>query len=96
MPHESDTPAFIETDVWETRPGGSRRWVRTKTIAEVFDEIRAAVGDAPAGAEEYLSIPPWVEADRPWPDGRIVAFAVTGASEGHYVHVEVLSDRPSQ
>ena len=97
MSHEIESgpaggaPVHVETEVWEPLPDGHCRLVRVKTVTEVFAEIRAVVGDRPEGAEEYLSVPIWIERDQEWPSGRIVVFAVTGASEGHYLHVEVLS-----
>lgn len=84
----------VETEVWEPdadRPGFLRR-VRTKTVDEVFTELRAALGDTEdiPGCEEYLSVLSTVPAHQQWPDGRIVVFPVTGGSEGRYVHVAVI------
>jgi hypothetical protein len=85
-------PARIDTQVWEKRPDGYLYPIRVKTVHEVLAEIRAAVGPDPAGAEEYLMASNWVPNEQPWPTGRIAVFVVTGDSEGHYLHVEVLSD----
>jgi hypothetical protein len=85
-----ERPLPIQTQVWEPGPDGHWHRVRIKTVAEVFTEIRDALGPAPAGAEEGLDMAPWIPNDLAWPPGRIAVFAVTGDSEGHYVHVEVL------
>lgn len=85
------TDPAIETTIW--RPDPERLGIslvdRVRTVREVYDDLRAAVGEYPKGAEEYLSLmPQWLD-DEPWPQGRIVVFAVNGSSEGDYVHVEV-------
>lgn len=103
----TDTATVVETEVWEpdtARPGYSKR-VRVKTIREVFEEVRAAIATpveySPGcgifwewgeGCNEYMNVPSWVDDTREWPKGRLVVFAVTGGSEGHYVHVEVQDD----
>ncbi len=86
-------PDYIDTEGWERGPDGLLHRTRIKTVLEVFAEIRAVVGPEPRGAEEGLSVAPWIPADHTWPPGRIVVLAVTGGSEGHYVHVEILADR---
>ncbi len=85
-------PPHVETEVWESGPDGYLHRIRVKTVAEVFAEIRTVVGAEPPGAEEGLHVAPWIPADHKWPSGQIAVFAVTGGSEGHYVHVEVLGD----
>jgi hypothetical protein len=97
MPHEVESEGSrpqttVDTAVWKPGPNGHLIQVRVKSVREVFEEIVAVVGDGPAGAEEYFSIPSTVkDVDREWPAGLVFVFAVTGASEGHYVHVEVLN-----
>jgi len=97
-----DDEATVDTSVWvpDTTPGreGYLKEARRKTIGEVHAELLAVTGrhadglDSPVvdGAAEYFSVTTGVDPDREWPEGRIVAFAVTGGSEGHYVHVEVI------
>jgi hypothetical protein len=85
-------PIHVDTQVWEHGPGGYLRWARSKTVTEVFEEIRAALGPEPPGAEDGLHVAPWIRHDQKWPAGQVAVFAVTGGSEGHYVHVEVLGD----
>lgn len=65
--------------------------VRTKTISEVYEELRAILGEYPDGGEEYFTI---VADDRhkPWPDGRIVSYSANGSSEGDYVHLSVMAE----
>lgn len=87
---------FVEIDVMAPDPDrpGYLRLVRRKTIREVFDEIRAITGDNPTG--EYFGITSVVDdriAAGEWPHGRIAVFAVTGRSEGHYIHADVIDDR---
>lgn len=71
------------------RPGYQLH-VRDRTIGEVYDDLRAVLGEYPAGGEEYFTTIP--AAARSWPHGRIVVFSVTGSSEGDYTHVEVHGD----
>jgi hypothetical protein len=90
----------VETEVWIDDPErpGYLRLIRRKTIAEVYREILALVGKDDGGftvvdgADEYFGIHSGASADREWPQGRIVVFAVAGSSEGHYVRVEVQTD----
>jgi hypothetical protein len=94
----------VDTEVMVTNPaespGGYHTLLRTrtKTVREVHAELVTLLGTEDdgfayvPGAEEYFDIYPAVAADQEWPVGRIVVFAVTGSSEGHYVHVEVLRD----
>lgn len=90
----------IETQVWtrDTRPGREGYLVleRNRTVREVYDDVRAVLGEYPDGGEEYFSIGPGVvrgvydsAGTREWPVGRVVVFSITGSSEGDYVHVEV-------
>ena len=92
------TDPVVDTQVWEPdpdRPGGLQL-VRTKPVGEVFAEIRRIVGQCPPGGEEYFTVAPegaYGRPDRPWPaNTRIACFAVTGANEGHYVHVGAVHD----
>lgn len=80
----------IETQVWEKDEGSIyMKHVRDRTIGEVYDDLRQAVGEYPEGGDEYFSPMPHLASQCKWPTGRIVVFAVTGSSEGDYVHVEV-------
>lgn len=87
------TDPAIETTIW--RPDPERLGIslvdRVRTVREVYDDLRAVVGEYPDGSEEYLSIMPDFRDSQTWPCplGRIAVFAVNGSSEGDYVHVEV-------
>jgi hypothetical protein len=83
----------IETSVWRRDPDrpGNLAHVRQRTVREVYDDLRAVVGECPHGGEDSFS--PYVSRrGRDWPKGRIVVFVVGGANEGDYVHVEVHCD----
>lgn len=86
----------IATQIWEQdpeKPAGYQRLARTKTIGEVYQEIRDVVGEFPEGCNEYFSVSPMLPADTLWPEGRITVYPVTGDSEGHYIHVDVNGSR---
>ena len=80
----------IALQIWKPRPDGSGYLdlERTRTVGEVHDMIRERVGDYPYGGEEYFNVALDTGVDEPWPEGRLVCFAVVGSSEGDYVHVE--------
>lgn len=87
----------VDASVWVADPGrpGFLTAARRRSVDEVYREIVALVGRPEGGltvvdgADEYFSVSPGVAGEREWPEGRIAVFAVTGGSEGHYVHVEV-------
>ena len=85
-----ENPQNVEVYVWDrkVRPGYLTK-VRTKTVGEVYDELRAILGDYPDGGEEYFSVSVSTRPDREWPDGDIVCFSVNGSSEGDYVHCQI-------
>jgi hypothetical protein len=81
----------VETTVWVPNPDkpGYLLPHRRKTIREVCDELRAITGECPEGCTEGFSVPSWTKGDDEWPQGQTVVYAVTGGSEGHWVHVEI-------
>lgn len=83
----------VETQVWEPDPErpGYLKFVRSKTVREVLDEIVDITGPYPAGCSEGLGVYPGVyDADFKWPrEGRLVVFSVNGSSEGDWVHVQM-------
>lgn len=87
----------VDTTVWVEDPErpGRLKFTRRKTVDEVYDEILALAGRTEDGstvvdgADDHFGIYPNVARGRAWPEGRIVVYAVTGGSEGHWVHVEV-------
>lgn len=80
----------VEVYEWkqDTETGYSKK-VKTKTVREVYDELRVILGEFPDGGDEYFMITTAVEGDLEWPSGDIVCFSVNGTSEGDYTHVEV-------
>lgn len=85
-------PERVEVYVWKkNEETGYLDKVRTKTVWEVYEELRAILGQYPDGGEEYFCVPASaaVSDAAEWPDGDIVCFSVNGSSEGDYVHVEV-------
>lgn len=80
----------VETSIFRPDPErpGYLQLVRDRTVGEVLDDLRTALGEYPDGGEEYFSASA-LGADRPWPNGRIVVFSVNGSSEGDYTHLEV-------
>jgi len=62
-----------------------------KTIGEVFRAVHAKLEELDLLPDEDFSLWPLVNENDPWPWGRWVAsFAVTGSSEGHYLHIGVV------
>lgn len=94
----------IEIEVWEPNPDkpGYLRFVRMKTLQEVFDELEARLEADGLLPDEYFSISPdyelmkgnqgkgYDEIEIPERYWRVVCFAVKGTSEGYYVHVGVI------
>lgn len=81
--------AMIQVYEWEPRDDGTLRKVRTKTVWEVYVELREALGAFPDGGEEYFQAVFPIDHRKEWPEGNIVCFSVNGSSEGDYTHVEV-------
>lgn len=94
----------IDIEVWEPNPEkpGYLRFVRMKTIQEVFDELKARLEADGLLPDEYFMVSSEYRlSDRyrgkkldeiPVPEKywRVVCFAVKGTSEGHYIHVGVI------
>lgn len=89
----------IELDVWAPtiKDGvetGYVHYVEGRPLAEIYNELRAVL-DEQDMIDEYFSVASDFkrEAAR-WPNGWrwVACYAVTGGSEGHYVHVDVISD----
>lgn len=86
----------------EPAPGGYHYLMeaRRKTVREVHRELLALVGHRDAGtnilsvdgADEYFDVCMETRGEMAWPVGRIVVYAVTGGSEGYYVHVAVIAN----
>ncbi len=80
----------IEVYEWEKRgDDGYLYKARTKTVGEVYEELREVLGEYPDGGEEYFGLMVNLNGSMEWPEGNIVCFSVNGSSEGDYTHVEV-------
>jgi hypothetical protein len=91
----------IPTELWgqnPERPEGYLRHLGQRSIRDVFDDLTAALGfhegeqDGVPGCDEYWSPQLARGTELDWPKGRIIVYAVTGGSEGHYTHVDVCDD----
>jgi hypothetical protein len=94
----------IETEVWEPNPDkpGYLRFVRMKTISEVYDELKARLKADDLLPDEYFQISSGFRyGDEyggktpnkiPLPKNywQIICFAVRGTSEGYYIHVGLI------
>jgi hypothetical protein len=94
----------IEVEVWEPNPDkpGYLRFVRMKSVQEVYDELKARLKADDLLPDDYFQISSdfrysdeyWGkklnEIPMPQHYWRIIAFAVKGASEGHYIHIGVI------
>jgi len=98
------TTGPVALDIWIKDPDGGPylKKVRNRTRAEIFYDLQARLLALPPDGEdgpvvdEYFS-PGWYgDKDvgaQPIPAWRWVAcYAVTGGSEGHYVHVDLISE----
>ena len=81
--------ARIEIEEYEPVPDkpGYCRVARRKTIKDVHRLLKAELASQ---IDEYFDVFPTLNPEEPFPKGRIACFAVTGANEGHYIHVEVI------
>lgn len=85
--------SYIETEVWtehNIKPGYLQK-VRNKTIKEVYEEVKQFLIEQNIYDDlDYFLISVYRENEE-FPEWRWMAcYAVTGDSEGHYVHVDVL------
>ncbi len=80
----------IELEVWKPNPDkpGYLKLERRRTNGEVFDDLKAALTKAGMMPDEYFSC---LDRGGVIPRYRwITCYAVTGGSEGHYSHIEVI------
>jgi len=91
----------IEIEVWEPNPDkpGYLRFIRMKTVQEVFDELKARLEAEDLVPDEYFQIictefrlHDKKPKDIPFPSDYwyIICFATKGTSEGNMIHVGVL------
>lgn len=93
--------------MWEPDPEkpGYLRFVRMRSVGEVFADLKERLETEGVLPEEYFHVSVALEFkpenrdkkphEIPFPKGwrQIACYAVTGASEGHYIHVAaVMSD----
>ena len=95
---------YIETDIYEPIPEkpGLLRYVGQRTLKEVFQELEQRLkADGLLQEVEYFGICVTVRYSDEWRDGNgegylfpafrwIACYAVTGSSEGHYVHIDAI------
>ena len=63
-----------------------------RSIGEIFQELKKRLEKDRFLPEEYFNIAPWQSAEKEFPQWRWIAcYAVTGCSEGHYIHVDVIA-----
>jgi len=94
-------PEPIEIYVYEPDPEkpGCLRHVRNRTIREVYEDLVSRLKAEDLLPDEYFNISSyevvsWKRGDLEFPRYRAIAcFPVTGASEGHYIHVGALVER---
>ena len=85
---------LIETDIWVPNPEqtGFLKFERNKTYGEVYEELVQFLKEQGVYDElDYLSNHMDKEAvfgEYRW----IACFAVKGGSEGHFIHIETISD----
>lgn len=90
----------IETEVWVLNPEkpGYLKMERKKTVNEVFQELVSVLKEEGLYGElDYFNIRVGIDRKADFPDFHWIAcFSVTGGSEGHYIHVDVISDKGTE
>lgn len=87
-------------DIWEPNPEkpGYLRFVRMKTVQEVFDELKARLEAENLVPDEYFHADIEHRYNNNTPEEmpipsefwRVACFAVKGGSEGYYFHIGVI------
>ena len=93
---KEDRVSPIEVEVYEEVEGENfLRYTHNRTILSIFTELKKRLEEDGLLPEEYFSMGARLELDKrteeEFPSGWIACYAVTGASEGHYIHVDVLN-----
>lgn len=96
---ETFIPLTAEIEVYEPNPENPRylRKARNKTMKEVLDDINKMLPYYVSDIEEvwdyfHISCRISQQCDVPFPEYRcIVVYVITGTSEGHYVHVDIIN-----
>lgn len=86
----------IEIEIYRPHPEkpGYLKLERNKTIVEVYDELVPILKEQGVYDElDYFTISGSWQDEREFPNYRWIAcFAVEGGNEGHYIHVEAISN----
>lgn len=85
----------IETEIWEPVPEKPYqvRFVKTRTVYEVFKELEAAMKANDMMPDEYFSLSYRLDEKSAIPrDARFFAYAQWGGNEGVYLEVEMVSE----
>ena len=85
----------IEIVIWEPVPDkpGYVRKAGMRTIGEIFKELSQRLKENNLWPDEYFQVTTDWDYDIPFPEFHwISCFAVTGGSEGHYIHIEIIND----
>lgn len=93
--HETARPIVIYLYEPDQEKPGFVRFAGTRPVGEVFKELKQRLEAEGLLPEEYFCLeypePLKPKAEAPFPEfRRLACYAVTGANEGHYVHVDAL------
>jgi hypothetical protein len=84
----------IEIERWVPDPEkpGCLKYAGNRTVQEVFAELKKRLEQEDLLPDEYFSVSAVAGYEnRPFPDHRWLAcYVVSGASEGHYIHVDAM------
>lgn len=93
---------YINMDIDMVDKDGFVHTIRRKTIKEVYDELCARLKFEDMFPDEYFEISASIKykyetgkekENAPFPEFRFIAcYPVTGGSEGHYIHIDVVKD----
>jgi hypothetical protein len=96
--HGAKGMCWIDTALWEPIPDqpGTSRKVGQRPVGEVFKDLKAVVGEAGPGHDEYFVVSMSADGStrryaEPWPEGTVLVFTRNGNSEGHVTQVAVVS-----
>jgi len=93
--HETARPIEIYLYEPDREDPGFARYAGTRPVGEVFKELKQRLEAEGLLPEEYFCLeypePLKPKAEAPFPEfRRLACYAVTGANEGYYVHVDAL------
>ena len=84
----------IELEEWEPTGDGMLRYVQGQLISEIAKELAPHINHL---VDEYFSTDHEMKGKR-WPKNVrwVACYAVTGGSEGHYIHIDAIFDGQRQ